>query len=134
MEIQLTSFILGIVSVLVIAMAVVSVYSIVKVMKLKQYASNTQIWAAQEFERIRKDIDDRYNETIRGIDETNKSIDSRCDKLYEKIIKNKSPLKTMIERHPELDNDEFKSGILQILNKEDEGNDLRNRILTLMNK
>ena len=43
MEIQLTSFILGICSVLVIAIGIVSVYAIVKVMKLKEQVQNNGI-------------------------------------------------------------------------------------------
>lgn len=134
MSIELTSFILGICSVLVIATAVVSVYALVKVIKLKQWVMNLNISTAQEFERVRKDNKDLDGTICRHIDDTSKLIDSRCDKLYEKIIRNKYPLKTMIERHPELDNDEFKTGIQQILDKEDEGNDLKNRILQLINK
>lgn len=134
MEIQLTSFILGMGLVLVIAVAVVSVVAIVKVMRLNKTVYNNAVWANTEFENTRKVFDTKDLELDHKIGNIYRDMDSRIDKLYEKIIKNKSPLKTMIERHPELDNDEFKSGILQILNKEDEGNDLKNRILQLMNK
>lgn len=124
MNIQLASFILGIVSVLVIAMSVVSVYAIVKIVKLKNDFNAHMMWAAQENERIRKDLNDRG-------DELDRAIDSRCDKIYEKIMKNKSPKNEVFEM---TDNDGFKKSLLQVLNKEDEGNDLKNRILQLMNK
>jgi hypothetical protein len=117
MSIELTSFILGIISVLVIGVSVVSVVAIVKVMKLKEWLINTNV----EFERVRKTINDGNAETFR-------LVDSRCDKLYEKIMKTKNPVLEMADK------DGFKSNLLQVLNKEDEGNDLKNRILQLINK
>jgi hypothetical protein len=126
MEIQLASFILGICSVLVITMGIISVYVVVKVMRLKDDYKNLSIWVSQEFENLRKERDVHENDT-------NKAIDSRCDKLYEKIMKDKYPLKMMIGRHPELDNDEFKSGIIKMLDEDNE-NDLNNRIRELIKK
>jgi hypothetical protein len=124
MEIQLTSFILGIVSVLVIAVSVVSVVAIVKVMKLKADCTGVNIWASQEFESLKKEIDHKIGNTY-------KDMDSRFDKFYEKIMKNKSPKNEVFEM---ADKNGFKESLLQVLNKEDEGNDLKNRILQLMNK
>jgi hypothetical protein len=124
MDIQVTSFILGIVSVLVIAMAVVSVVAIVKVMKLKLDHNNLSIWSNQEFESLKKEIDHKIGNTY-------KDMDSRFDKFYEKIMKNKSPKNEVFEMADKVG---FKENLLQVLNKEDEGNDLKNRILQLINK
>ena len=131
MDIQLTSFILGICSVLVIAVSVVSVYAIVKVVNLNREVKDNGVWAILEFEKLTKDLDDRESSLARQIDETNKLIDSRCDKLYEKVMKNRNPRSEMFEM---ADKDGFRSGILQILNKEEEGNGLKDRILELINK
>jgi hypothetical protein len=131
MDIQLTSFILGIVSVLVIAVSVVSVYAIVKLVKLKNEFNSHMMWDVQENERLKNDLNNRELSLIQQIRDTNKLIDSRCDKLYEKIMKNRHPLKEMIGTAEE---NGFRSGILQILNKEEEGNGLKDRILELINK
>ena len=131
MDIQLTSFILGIVSVLVIAMSIVSVYAVSKVVKLKNEFNAHMMWDAQENERMRNDINNRETSITQLILDTNKLIDSRSDKLYEKIMKNKNPRTEMFEM---ADKDGFRSGILQILNKDEEGNNLKDRILQLINK
>lgn len=135
MDIQLASFILGIVSVLVIAMSVVSVYALVKVVKLRSDYNGMcafndkefrlmRTYNDQEFENLKKELDNRIGITYRD-------MDSRCDKLYEKIMKNKNPRTEMFEM---ADKDGFRSGILQILNKDEEGNGLKDRILELINK
>lgn len=131
MDIQLASFILGIVSVLVIAMSVVSVLAIVKVVKLKNDNNGMAAYVTQEFQKFRNDLDNRESSLNQSIIDLSKSVDSRCDKLYEKIMKNKNPRTEMFEM---ADKDGFKSGILQLLNKEDEGNGLKDRILELINK
>jgi hypothetical protein len=116
MEIQLGSFILGMSLVLVIAMAAVSVYAIIKVVKLKNDYNGHCMWSAQEFERIRKQISDNHDEAFRAIDETNKSIDSRSDKLYDKVMKERSAVVKLMK-----DNDEdvdWKNRVLEIMNKE----------------
>lgn len=131
MEIQLTSFILGMSLVLVIAMAAVSVYSIVKVMKLKHDLINQNNWIVQVFEtqRVEKEKDTADLDHKIGI--IYRDMDSRFDKFYEKIMKNKSPRTEVFEM---ADKNGFRESLLQVLNKEDEGNDLKNRILQLMNK
>lgn len=90
MDIQLTSFILGIVSVLVIAVSIVSVYAMVKVMKFKSAHSGLSIWVSQEFESLKKDIDHKIGNTYRD-------MDSRFDKQYRKIIKEVIPNKTFLQ-------------------------------------
>ena len=131
MEIQLTSFILGMSLVLVIAMAVVSVYSIVKVMKLKHDLINQNNWIVQVFETQRVEKEKDTADLDHKIENIYRDMDSRLDKLYEKIIKNRSPKNEVFEM---ADKDGFKKSLLQVLNNEDEGNDLKNRILQLMNK
>jgi len=90
MEIQLASFVLGMSLVLVIAMAIVSVYAIVKVMRLNKTVYDNGIWASQEFENLKKDLDNRIGNTYRD-------MDSRLDKLYSKIIKEVIPNKTFLQ-------------------------------------
>ena len=131
MDIQLTSFILGIVSVLVIAMSVVSVYALVKVVKLKNDNNGMAAYVTQEFIKFRNDLDNRESSIRQDIIDINKSVDSRCDKLYEKVMNNRSLRSKMCEM---TDKDGFRSGILQILNKEEEGDGLKDRILELINK
>jgi hypothetical protein len=129
MDIQ--SFILGMSLVLVIAMAVVSVYAIVKVMKLKADLMGLNIWSNQEIENLKKQFGTKDMALDYKIGNIYKDMDSRLDKLYEKIMKNKSPKNEVFEM---ADKDGFKKSLLQVLNNEDEGNDLKNRILQLMNK
>lgn len=90
MNIELTSFILGIVSVLVIAVSIVSVYAMVKVMKFKSDHSGLSIWVSQEFESLKKEIDHKIGNTYRD-------MDSRFDKQYSKIIKEVIPNKTFLQ-------------------------------------
>ena len=131
MDIQLTSFILGMSLVLVIAMAAVSVYAIVKVVKLKNDHNSFCMWSSQEFDKLRKENETKDTELEHKIGIVYRDIDSRLDKLYEKIMKNKNPRAEVFEM---ADKPGFKETLRSILNKEEEGNELKNRILELMNK
>jgi hypothetical protein len=71
-------------------MAIVSVYAIVKVMRLNKTVYDNGIWASQEFENLKKDLDNRIGNTYRD-------MDSRLDKLYSKIIKEVIPNKTFLQ-------------------------------------
>lgn len=130
MDIQITSFILGMYTVLMVALVSGSVYAIVKVIKLRRELEETHMAFNNEIERVTKDREDEMASVYGLIDNTTKSIDSRYDKLYEKIMKYQTPKNRVFEM---ADKDGFKSGILQVLNKENEGNDLKDRILQLIN-
>lgn len=91
MQVEFLSFILGICVVLMVAMAAGSIFAIVKVIKVdKQVTGN--VWRSNEefdkvkdeFEKVRKEIEVDQNEIYR-------TIDSRSDKLYEKIAKDLNP-------------------------------------------
>ena len=131
MDIQLTSFILGMSLVLVIAMAAVSVYAIVKVVKLNNDHTGLSMWSSQEFDKLRKENETKDMELDHKIGIIYRDIDSRLDKLYEKIMKTKSPKNEVFEM---ADKDGFKDTLLKVFRNEDEGKDLKNRILELMNK
>jgi biopolymer transport protein ExbB/TolQ len=112
MEIQLTSFILGIVSVLVIAVSIVSVYAMVKVMKLKADVTNVNIWVSQEFENLKKEIDYKIGNTYRD-------MDSRFDKFHEKINKEQSSSKSDLKREINEEREEWKNRVLEIMKRAD---------------
>jgi hypothetical protein len=100
-------------------------------MKLKHDLINQNNWIVQVFEtqRVEKEKDTADLDHKIGI--IYRDMDSRFDKFYEKIMKNKSPRTEVFEM---ADKNGFRESLLQVLNKEDEGNDLKNRILQLMNK
>jgi trans-2-enoyl-CoA reductase len=131
MEIQLTSFILGMSLVLVIAMAVVSVYTIVKVMKLKNETQGFIAWVNQEFAKLRTDHENQGLDYSHKIENTYRDMDSRLDKLYEKVMKTKSPKNEVFQM---ADESGFKETLLKVFKNEEEGNGLKNRILEIMNK
>ena len=131
MDIQVTSFILGMCAMLVTAVVVGSVFAVVKVVKVSEKVKTNGYWAMDEFEKLRKDLDDREASLARQIDDTNKSVDSRCDKLYEKIMRTRSPKNEVFQM---ADESGFKETLLKVLNKEEEGNGLKDRILQLINK
>ena len=76
------SFVLGIASVVVIATAIVAVYAFVKVNRLSNYIDDlcTQIEHNQDV--VYRDMNDRTDEIIR-------MLDSRCDKLENKLSNKK---------------------------------------------
>jgi len=76
------SFILGIAFVVVIAVAVVAVYAFVKVNKVKKYLESTERYLSHEISNVYKEIADRSDNIIR-------SMDSRLDKLENKLTNNK---------------------------------------------
>ena len=76
------SFVLGIASVVVIAIAIVAVYAFVKVREVRQELQNTQLTLSSEIERVYRTIYDEKNNMC-------SSIDSRLDKLESKLTNNK---------------------------------------------
>jgi cell shape-determining protein MreC len=76
------SFILGIASVVVIATAIVAVYAFVKVNQLKRYLETTERYTNTEISNIYREMAERVNDVVR-------SVDSRCDKLENKLTNKK---------------------------------------------
>jgi len=108
MDIQ--SFILGMGAVLVIAVAIGSVFAVIKVIKIGEEFREIQLWINQEFEKG-KDRE-RQEKMIIGnqFQEVYRTLDSRCDKLYEKILKEQNP----------------KNRILQLIKNESKNEDFSN--------
>ena len=76
------SFILGIAFVVVIAIAVVAVYAFVRVNKIKQYLESTERHFSHEISNV-------YQEMASRTDDITRSMDSRFDKLENKLTNNK---------------------------------------------
>ena len=76
------SFVLGMASVVVIAVAIVAVYAFVKVRQVRQELQSTQLNISTEIERVYRTIHDEKNNMC-------SSIDSRLDKLESKLTNNK---------------------------------------------
>jgi uncharacterized protein YoxC len=76
------SFILGIAFVVVIAIAVVAVYAFVRVNKIKQYLESTERHFSHEISNVYQEISGRTDDITR-------SMDSRFDKLENKLTNNK---------------------------------------------
>ena len=76
------SFVLGIASVVVIAVAIVAVYAFVKVREVRQELQSAELNISAEIERVYRTMHD---------DKTNmhSSLDSRLDKLESKLTNNK---------------------------------------------
>ena len=76
------SFILGIAFVVVIAVAIVAVYAFVKVNKVKEYLESTERYLSHEISNVYKEMENRSDNITR-------SMDSRFDKLENKLTNNK---------------------------------------------
>ena len=76
------SFILGIAFVVVIAVAVVAVYAFVKVKRIEKEIESTQRRIDRDVEYLHRSISDVTDEVLR-------IVDSRCDKLENKLINKK---------------------------------------------
>jgi ribosome-associated translation inhibitor RaiA len=76
------SFVLGMASVVVIAIAIVAVYAFVKVRQVKQELQSTQLTLSSEIENVHRVI---YDEKMNMYS----SIDSRLDKLESKLTNKK---------------------------------------------
>jgi DNA-binding Xre family transcriptional regulator len=76
------SFILGIASVVVIATAVVAVYAFVKVNKVNKHFENL----CRELDTTRNDL---YRYTAERAEDIIRTLDSRCDKLENKLTNRK---------------------------------------------
>jgi ABC-type nickel/cobalt efflux system permease component RcnA len=79
---EILSFSLGIAFVVVAATAVVAVYAFVKVNQVKKYLENTERYFSHEISNVYKEIAGRADEITR-------SMDSRLDKLENKLTNNK---------------------------------------------
>jgi len=79
---ELLSFSLGIAFVVVIAVAMVSVYAFVKVKQIGKELDETRRDMCQNIEEVYRHTNHRDDEIIR-------SLDSRCDKLENKLITKK---------------------------------------------
>ena len=76
------SFVLGIASVVVIAVAIVAVYAFVKVRQVRQELQSAELSISAEIERVYRTMhDDKIN--------MHSSLDSRLDKLESKLTNNK---------------------------------------------
>ena len=76
------SFVLGMASVVVIAVAIVAVYAFVKVRQVRQELRSTELNISTEIERVYRAMhDDRSN--------MHSSLDSRLDKLESRLTNNK---------------------------------------------
>jgi len=76
------SFVLGMASVVVIAVAIVAVYAFVKVREVRQELQSAELNISAEIERVYRTI---HNEK----DNICSSIDSRLDKLESRLTNNK---------------------------------------------
>ena len=76
------SFVLGMASVVVIAVAIVAVYAFVKVRQVRQELQSAELNISAEIERVYRTI---HNEK----DNMCSSIDSRLDKLESRLTNNK---------------------------------------------
>jgi hypothetical protein len=79
---ELLSFSLGIAFVVVIAVAMVSVYAFVKVKQIRKELDDMQRDMCQNIEEVYRHTNQRDDDIIR-------SLDSRCDKLENKLITKK---------------------------------------------
>ena len=76
------SFVLGMASVVVIAVAIVAVYAFVKVRQVRQELRSTELNISTEIERVYRTIHDEKLNMY-------SSLDSRLDKLESKLTNNK---------------------------------------------
>jgi hypothetical protein len=79
---EILSFILGIAFVVVIAMSIVAVYAFVKVNQLKKELYDIQRDTSINLEEVYRQMAQRDDEIIR-------TLDSRCDKLENKLTNKK---------------------------------------------
>lgn len=84
---DIPSFLLGIGVVLVIGLCVGSIIALVKVIKVTKYSQNLQASVGIQFGEVDKKINDNFAELQRQVDDVNKKVDSRYDKLDDKIKK-----------------------------------------------
>ena len=76
------SFVLGMASVVVIAVAIVAVYAFVKVRQVRQELRSTELNISTEIERVYRTIHDEKANMY-------SSLDSRLDKLESRLTNNK---------------------------------------------
>ena len=76
------SFVLGMASVVVIAVAIVAVYAFAKVRQVRQELRSTELNISTEIERVYRTIHDEKSNM-------HSSLDSRLDKLESRLTNNK---------------------------------------------
>lgn len=84
---DIPSFLLGMGVVLLIALTIGSVIALVKVIKVAKYSQNLQSNVGIQFGEVDKKINNNFAELQRQVDDVNKKVDSRYDKLDDKIKK-----------------------------------------------
>jgi len=99
MDIQ--SFILGMCAVLLIALVIGSVVALVKVLRLEKNSNNINIGFQQQIDLLKRDCEsnDEVLATQLGqqINQVYQDIDSRMDKLYNKILKESNPKERILQ-------------------------------------
>lgn len=87
------SFILGVASVVIIAVSIVTVYATVKVSKLSKELEQTQLSSSRDMERVYREMHELINDSNRRIIEAEQNMfrqmDSRFDKLENKLSNKK---------------------------------------------
>ena len=91
MTIDLLSLILGMGLVLVIAFAIGGVVALVKVTRLERNSNNIGIGTQQQLDNIYRHIDDKTTEIEHQFGNLYKDMDSRFDKMYNKIMQDTNP-------------------------------------------
>lgn len=122
------SFILGMSAAVVIALVIGSVVALVKVLKISKNFNDVQIWISHEFENVKKDMDKREQQLYRRCDDIEKLIESRSDKLYDKVMKEIRPNKQFLgsissyprqTEAPDMEDDTIYTGAKRIMDKLD---------------
>ena len=90
---ELLSFVLGIASVVVIALAIVTVYALVKVNKVNKELEQTQLSFSRETETIYRNMHEEISACNRRLIETEQGIYSQMDSRFDKLIQRKQLLK-----------------------------------------
>jgi len=87
------SFILGIAFVVVIVTAIVAVYAFVKVNKVNKIVEQNEQTLSQEIELVHRTISDNQDKVYRDMQDRYQTliaiVDSRCDKLENKLYNKK---------------------------------------------
>ena len=91
MTIDLLSLILGMGLVLVIAFAIGGVVALIKVTRLERNSNNIGIGTQQQLDNIYRHIDDKTTEIEHQFGNLYKDMDSRFDKMYNKIMQETNP-------------------------------------------
>ena len=91
MTIDIQSFILGMGLVFLIICVIGGVVALVKVMRLEKEGNNIDIGTQQQLDNLHKLVDVKVNEINNSIGIVYRDIDSRFDKMYNKIMTETNP-------------------------------------------